>query len=333
MPEMHDLQRYLVEEFADEYLDGHLSRRDLFRRVLLMTGSAAVTAAALAALGVRSRAAEAVAPILPRPLSPAGPVSAEILAQMQADPGAPPPQQTTDNVVDPNDPGIIAGMVTFGGAAGDLFGYLAQPADGAVHPGIIVHENRGLIEPNMDICRRYAKEGYAALCVDLVSRAGGTAQFMDDLAQATGFLGGAPPADLVSDLISGASFLSDQPLVDSAVLGATGFCFGGGLVWRLVEQDSTIKAAVPFYGPTPPLEDVPNITAAVLGIYAELDTRITSSSADLDAALDAAGKTHDKWIAPGANHAFFNNTGQAYNPADAMEGWRRALAWFAQYLA
>ncbi len=334
MPEMHDMQRYLVEEFAEEYLEGRMSRRDLLRRVLLMTGSAAVTASALTALGVRSRAAEAGAPIVPQPLPAASPVPPDVLARMQADPGAPPPEQTTDNVVDPNDPSITAGMVTFSGAAGDLFGYLAQPADGAVHPGIIVvHENRGLIEPNMDICRRYAVEGYAALCVDLVSRAGGTAQFMDDIMQATGFLGSADPNDLVSDLISGESFLSSQPLVDSARIGATGFCFGGGMVWRLIEQDANIKAAVPFYGPNPPLQDVPNIAAAVLGIYAELDTRITTASADLDAALDAAGKIHTKWIAPGANHAFFNNTGQAYNPADAMEGWQRALAWFAQYLA
>jgi len=333
MAQMHDMQRYLVEEFAEEYLEGRMKRRDLLRRVLLMTGSAAVTASALAALGVRSRAAEAGAPIVPQSLPTPAPVPADVLARMQADPGAPPPQQTTDNVVDPNDPGITAGMVTFGGVAGDLFGYLAQPADGAVHPGIIVvHENRGLIEPNMDICRRYAVEGYAALCVDLVSRAGGTAQFMDDIMQATGFLGSADPNDLVSDLISGERYLSSQPRVDGARIGATGFCFGGGLVWRLIEQDPNIKAAVPFYGPNPPLEDVPNIAAAALGIYAELDTRITTASADLDAALDAAGKTHDKWIAPGANHAFFNNTGQAYNPADAMEGWQRALAWFAQYL-
>src|SRR5579859_4079120 len=114
------------------------------------TCSAAVTAAALGGLGVRSRAAEAAAPIRPRPLPPAGPVPAAILAQMQADPGAPPSQQTTDNVVDPGDPRIIAGVVSFAGAAGDLLGYLAQPADGAVHPGIgVVHENWGLIEPNM----------------------------------------------------------------------------------------------------------------------------------------------------------------------------------------
>jgi hypothetical protein len=43
--------RYLVEEFAEEYRDGRLNRRELLRRVLLITGSAAVTANVLLALG------------------------------------------------------------------------------------------------------------------------------------------------------------------------------------------------------------------------------------------------------------------------------------------
>ena len=217
MPQMHDMQRYLVEEFAEEYLEGRMKRRDLLRRVLLMTGSAAVTASALSVLGVRSRAAEAAAPIRPRPLQPAGPVPAGVLAQMQADPGAPPPQQTTDNVVDPNDPAISAGMVTFPGPAGTLYGYLAQPATGGPYPGLIVnHENRGLIEPNMDICRRYAKLGYVALAVDLASRAGGTdALNAQDPMQVTAFLGTANSDDLTADLVAGLGSLALVDAVDA----------------------------------------------------------------------------------------------------------------------
>jgi len=328
---MHDMQRYLVEEFAEEYLDGKLPRRDLLRRVLLMTGSAAITASALAGLGIRARgvlaAARPPSPLLPQPASPP-------LRLQQTHGTDPPPAISTLNVVDPNDPAIIAGPITYGGAAGDVFGYLAQPAaTGYAYPAIVVvHENRGLIEPNMDIARRYAKEGYVALAPDLVSRAGGTPALAADPAQATGFLGRADPNDLVSDLLSGLSWLGDQAFVDAGHLGATGFCFGGGLVWLLTEAAPNLSAAVPFYGPTPSLANVPDITASILGIYAELDTRITNSSLDLDTALDAAGVNHAKWIAPGANHAFFNNTGAAYNPADAVEGWHRALDWFATYL-
>ena len=196
----------------------------------------------------------------------------------------------------------------------------------------MIHENRGLIEPNKDIARRYAKRGYVALAPDLVSRAGGTDQFLDDLTQATGALGRSSPDDLVDDLLASVSYISALVSVDSALLGATGFCMGGGLVWRLIEAATNIKSAVPFYGPTPPLDNVPNINAAVLGIYAELDTRITGSSDALYTALNAAGIANDKWIAPGANHGFFNNTGGVYHPTDALEAWQRALAWFAKTL-
>lgn len=330
---MHDLQRYLVEEFAEEYQEGRMSRRDLFRRVLLMTGSVAITATALSELGVRSRTAEAAAPRLVQHAEFAAP--AMPLRPSRPDDAStdPPPMQTSDNVADPNDPAIVAGTVTFGGAAGDLLGYLAQPAGDGAYPGLLlVHENRGLIEPNMDIARRYAKEGYATLVVDLASRIGGTDAHADDPAQIPGFLGRADPNDLVSDLRSGLDFLTGHSGVDAMRLGATGFCFGGGMVWRLAEASTNLKAIVPFYGPVSSTDGASTITAAALGIYAELDTRTTDGFLQLDAALEAAGKTHDKWIAPGANHAFFNNTGQAYNPPDALEAWHRALAWFRQYL-
>ena len=41
-------QDYLIREFAEEYLEAHMSRRDMMRRVLLITGSIPATAALLA---------------------------------------------------------------------------------------------------------------------------------------------------------------------------------------------------------------------------------------------------------------------------------------------
>jgi carboxymethylenebutenolidase len=329
---MHDMQRYLVEEFAEDYLEGQISRRDLFRRVLLVTGSVAVTASALGALGVKSKQVEAAAP----PRVSRRPAAAQNVAlpDIRDDNGTmPPPQQTTDNVVSPDDPAIQASMVTYPGPMGDVIAYLAQPNDGDIHPMlIVVHENRGLIEPNMDIARRYAKEGYVALAPDLASAIGGTAAHMDDLTQVTGFLGQSNPDDLVSVLQAGLEYLATVPAAAGERFGVTGFCFGGGLAWRLAEAAPGMKAAVPYYGPNVPLDKATNINAAALGIYGELDTRVTGASDDLFTALAAAGKTAERWIAPNSMHAFFNNTGQAYNPAAAMEAWSRTLAWFAQYL-
>ncbi|HEY7269265.1 MAG TPA: hypothetical protein VH951_05525, partial [Dehalococcoidia bacterium] len=44
-------QRYFVEEFAEDYKESHLSRREMLRKVLYVTGSVPLTASVLLALG------------------------------------------------------------------------------------------------------------------------------------------------------------------------------------------------------------------------------------------------------------------------------------------
>ncbi|MGI8553812.1 MAG: dienelactone hydrolase family protein [Dehalococcoidia bacterium] len=325
---MNEVQRYLIEEFVEDYRQRTLSRRDLLRRAVLIMGGGAAAAAAL-------RSAEST-------LAAASPgaIRAGVRTGAQAQTGdpargahtAPPLQQTDAPVVDPADPSVITSVVSFAGEAGDVRGYLARPAGEGAFPGVVViHENRGLIEPNLDIARRYAKEGYVALAPDLLSRVGGTDHFAADPAQATGAIGQLGPDAPASDGNAAVAFLQQQPYVSGAI-GATGFCYGGGVVWLMGVRNPALLAIVPHYGMNPPLEEVPNLRAAALGIYAENDTRITGASDVLAAALMQAGAIWEFWIAPGANHAFFNNTGMSYNPQDAREAWNRALIWFDQNL-
>src|SRR5439155_911390 len=48
--------------------------------------------------------------------------------------------------------------------------------------------------------------------------------------------------------------------------------------------------------------------------------------------LANAGVPHALVVYPGASHAFFNDTGQAYNKDAATDAWARTLAWFREYL-
>ncbi|MET3164727.1 UNVERIFIED_ORG: dienelactone hydrolase [Arthrobacter sp. UYEF10] len=55
------------------------------------------------------------------------------------------------------------------------------------YPGVLLqlgvqggHENRGLTPHIRDVARRFAKAGYAALALDLLSREGGTASLDSD---------------------------------------------------------------------------------------------------------------------------------------------------------
>lgn len=353
---MNDIQRYFVEEFAEEYHEGHMSRRDLVRRVLLITGGVASTATTLLVLGCGkddygsktsatsspAAAAATAAPAtaaraetsIPAPAAAAtSPTAGAVVAR-----GAttmPPPAMSADLVVREDDPGIRAEKVTFPGAAGMLFGYLARPrtpANGGAPGIILVHENRGLIEPNMDIARRYAKEGFAALAVDLVSREGGTDRFKDDAAQIPAILSTRiTQPDLVADLASGIAYLKTVEGVRREGFGVSGFCFGGGMTFALASSSPDVRAAVPYYGNTRP-EDLPKSQAAFLAFYGETDTRITGQAQAVEQALRGAGRTVEIRIEPGAAHAFFNNSGASYNPAAARDAWPRTLDWFARYL-
>ena len=112
-----------------------------------------------------------------------------------------------------------------------------------------------------------------------------------------------------------------------------GFCFGGGMVWRLLNGAPTeLAAAVPFYGPAPADPTFTNTRAAVLGVFAELDNRVNAGRDTLEAALTARGLTHELVTVPGVDHAFFNDTGPRFNAAAAATTYQRVLDWFGRHL-
>ncbi len=308
---MTDLGRYILEEWAEEYHDGRLGRRELLRRVALFGGGALVGARLLDSLGVAASADEIAAAAL-------GPVPGIVRALA--------PQ------VPPDDPAVDGRLVTFPMGPASVIGYLAQPKGGAPSPGVvIIHENRGLTDHFKDVARRFAKAGYVAVAPDLASPAGGTARFSDS-AEVSALLGKTPSDQLVAMPDAAVRYLQGLPAVRRDRVGVIGFCFGGGVTWQLATRNADLKAAAPFYGSNPPLEDVPRIRAAILAIYGALDQRIDAGLPAVRAALQNAGIVHEIVVYDGANHAFFNDTGNSYNAQAAQDAWNRVMAWFGKYL-
>ena len=141
-----------------------------------------------------------------------------------------------------------------------------------------------------------------------------------------------PPDQFVQDFLSGWRYLQDQSFAQADRVGMVGFCFGGGVTWRVATEMPELKAAVPFYGPHPSVDAVPNINAAVLAVYAERDQRINQGIPAMEAAMQQNNKVYEKVIYPDADHAFHNDTGSRYNPEAARDAWARTLAWFERYL-
>jgi carboxymethylenebutenolidase len=307
---MNALQECMFVSVVDDYKHGFIGSRELLRQAELIAGNHAAALDVLASLGFSA---------------------AELWARDEA-PTSKRPQAPSGVTVSPEDPSISVRLISYPGEVGALSGYVAQPADPQRHPGVIViHENRGLTEHIKDVARRFAKAGYVALAPDLLARVGGTDHFasLDDL-QTT--LRTIPPGAFIADLNSALAHLKGLPCVHPDRIGVTGFCFGGGLAWRLLTLQPGLKAGVPFYGAAPPSEDVPNIRAAVLAIYAELDERINATIPGLEKAIQLSGVRYQKIMYPGAAHGFHNDTGVNYNPEVAKEAWVRTLAHFAEYL-
>jgi len=310
---MSDLQRYILEEWAEEYEEGRLNRRELLRRTVLMAGGAALAVPVLQSLGVTA--------------------SLEEVFAASGDP-APRVAQASGITVPANDPAVeSAGMISFDSGGVTVYAYLSRPKGAGPFPAVIViHENRGLLEHFKDVTRRLAKLGYVALAVDLASAEGGTDKFTSDLAQVTAILGRTPPERMVEFLNAGVRYLQGQRFVRRDRIGVTGYCFGGGMAWRLATANAELRAAVPYYGANPPLEDVAKIKAAVLAIYGGQDERINAGIPAVREAMQKAGVPHEIVIYPGADHAFFNDTGARYNAAAARGAWDRTVGWFEKYL-
>lgn len=345
---MNHFQRYLIEEFAEDYSEGTLSRRDALKLIAGVTGSVLLASSILAACAPQEfetaaqMATSTLAPQKPTviPSSTSG-SPAQTESAVESSPTTEPPEAETQaadagpsayGTVSPDDPTVQAADISIPAEGAELIGYLAQPAAASdPRPVILVcHENRGLTDHIKDVTRRLAKAGYVGLAVDLLSRSGGTGELNRD--DVPGVLGNTPPEQFVADFLSAWEYSKTLPGADAERVGMVGFCFGGGVTWLMATAMPELKAAVPFYGPNPPLEDIPNIQAAVLAIYGEQDQRINAGIPEVEAAMKENGKTFEKLIYPNAGHAFHNDTGERYVPEAAQDAWGQTLSWFEKYV-
>jgi len=217
-----------------------------------------------------------------------------------------------------------------------LKAYLAWPTDAAMNaslPGVTVcHQNRGLQPQIQDVARRYAKQGYVAIAPDLPSRTGrATDEFPDDESIMAAYRELTPEQNDL-DFAASLDYLRGHPAVNRDKTAATGFCFGGGVIWRLATVDPALTAAAPYYGSNPPLDSVPDIKAAMFGVYPSTDDRLNAGLSAITEAMHQAGTRFKITIYPNSDHGFYDDTGRVYNPQTAPQSFRDVLNWFAEHL-
>jgi len=284
-----------IFDLYDEYCHGFIDRREFFRR------AGALTIAGVSGLAMAQA-------LIPR------------YAEAQ-----------TISFTDKRIKAVYVDYPSPGGNSGTMRGYLVQPAGQGPFPTVLViHENRGLNPYIEDVARRVAVEGFLALAPDGLFPAGGYPGNDDD---GRALQRDLDQAKLRTDMVNSARYLKSRA-ASNGKLGATGFCWGGGMTNSLaVTLGSDLHAAVPFYGAAAESGDVPKIRAPLLIHYAEDDKRINAMWPDYEAALKANGVKYEAHFYPGTRHGFHNNSTPRYDKAAADLAWKRTIAFFKQHLA
>lgn len=221
---------------------------------------------------------------------------------------------------------------------GYIRGYFVRPfsadtrsATPAKLPGIIViHENRGLNPHTEDVARRFALENFMAFAPDALSSMGG---YPGDDYKGGQLFGKLDAAKRTQDFVAAARWLKARPDCTGKI-GATGFCFGGGMSNTLATLlGDELSAAVPYYGGPPAIEDVPKIKAAILVIHGALAKGDLERWPAYEAAMKKNKIRYEGQIYPNSVHGFFNDaTPERYNKVTAAQAWTRTIDWFNQHV-
>ncbi|HEY5048194.1 MAG TPA: dienelactone hydrolase family protein [Rhizomicrobium sp.] len=239
--------------------------------------------------------------------------------------------------------GLVAGEVGVPVSDGTVPAYRAKPKAGTYHPlMLVVQEVFGVHEHIRDICRRFAKLGCYAIAPSLYARYGDPGKYDMNSLQTlfADIVVKVPDAGVMSDLDASVAFAARDG-ADVSKTGIIGFCWGGRIVWLYAAHNRDLKAGLAFYGqlrgpalrsplrPLYPLDLVRDLHAPVLGFYGGLDKGIPVSDVEaMRAALASAGKLDCELdVFMDAQHGFFADYRQSYNPADAKLAWKRSLAW------
>jgi carboxymethylenebutenolidase len=242
---------------------------------------------------------------------------------------------------------LSAANVLITGHGGDqINAYQALTGEVGPRPGVLViHHLPGWDSPTKEITRRFAANGYNAICPNLYAREGLDTD-PDDAAAAARGKGGVPDEQFLGDARGAIDALRALPNSNGKV-GVIGYCSGGRQSF-LTAVNLPVDAAVDCYGAfvtgTIPdgfplkvvtlVDRTPSLRCPLLGLFGDDDKFPTPEHvAELEQALIAAGKTYEFHSYEGAGHAFFATDRPSFRPEAALDGWQRIFSWFGIYLA
>jgi carboxymethylenebutenolidase len=241
---------------------------------------------------------------------------------------------------------MFAETILMPGHRGDpIDAYLARPFGAGPYPGVVVvHHMPGWDHATKEITRRFAHQGYVAICPNLHFREGKPT--LEENSASIRAAGGMPDDRTMGDLQGAIDHLRTLPYLGGKV-GIIGYCSGGRQAYLAACTLRGIDAAIDCYGggvvarpeeltarqPVAPIDYTKNLQCPLMGLFGVEDTRPSpADTARTEAALQEAGKTYEFHTYENAGHAFFAVDRPHYRQAAAIDGWKKVLDWFERHL-
>ena len=243
---------------------------------------------------------------------------------------------------------LQADIVSFKGHNGDAGeAYYARPAGGGMVPGmVVIHHLPGWDEWIMEVTRKFAHHGYAAIAPHLYFRDGPGSP--DDVGARVRAAGGVADAQVVGDAAGCVAYLRAQPNSNGKV-GVIGFCSGGRHAYVVGCCLPDVDAVVDCWGgnvvvddpakqldakrPVAPIDMTEKLKAPIIGIFGNDDPNPSPVHVNkTEEVLKKLGKTYEFYRYDGAAHAFFNTARAAHRPEQAADGWNKVFAFLKKHI-
>jgi len=244
---------------------------------------------------------------------------------------------------------VLSETVTITGHGTDAIeAYSARPlTPGPVGGVVVIHHLPGYDRQTKEFTRSLAVAGFNAVMPNLYFREAPDAD-PDDAMAAARAQGAIPIPDerVVGEVTGALAYLKGLSNANGKV-GVIGHCSGGRQSF-LAAVSLPLDAAVDCYGAfivgNPPegmplkvgpiVDRAPDLSCPLLGLFGQDDQYPSPEHvAELEKALQEAGKTYEFHSYEGAGHAFFSVNRPAYRPEAAMDGWQKIWDFFGKYLS
>jgi carboxymethylenebutenolidase len=238
-------------------------------------------------------------------------------------------------------------IVTFEGHNGDKGeAYYSRPTAPGKVPGIVVIMHLpGWDEWIIEVTRKFAHHGYAAIAPHLYFREGPGSP--DDIGARVRAAGGVADAQVVGDAVGAAKFLRAQPNSNGKV-GIIGFCSGGRHAYLTACSAPGFDALVDCWGgnvvvddkskldakrPVAPIDLTEKLNCPIIGLFGNDDQNPSPAHVNkTEEVLKGLGKNYEFHRYDGCGHAFFNTMRAAHRPEQAADGWNKVFAFLTKHI-